>query len=46
MLLALSFPVEAQQPKKVYRIGYLTPTEPAKESIRSEAIGLALREHG
>jgi len=25
MLLALSFPVEAQQPKKTYRIGYLSP---------------------
>jgi putative ABC transport system substrate-binding protein len=36
----------AQQPKKVYRIGYLSPTKPANESIRSEAIRLALREHG
>ena len=37
---------QAQQPTKVYRIGYLTPTKPANESIRSEAIRLALREHG
>ena len=37
---------EAQQPKKVLRIGYLGATDPAGESIRSEAIRLALRELG
>jgi putative tryptophan/tyrosine transport system substrate-binding protein len=37
---------EAQQPAKVPRIGYLTPTEPANESIRSEGMRLALRELG
>ena len=38
--------VEAQQPKKVPRIGYLSPLDPASESITSEAIRLALRELG
>jgi len=37
---------EAQQPKKIYRIGYLGATDPAGESTRSEAIRLALRELG
>src|SRR5688572_4969142 len=37
---------EAQQPKKVSRIGYLSPTDPASDSTRSEAIRLALRELG
>ncbi|MBI2231696.1 MAG: ABC transporter substrate-binding protein, partial [Deltaproteobacteria bacterium] len=36
----------AQQPKKVSRIGYLSPTNPARESARAEAIRLALRERG
>ena len=38
--------VEAQQPKKVSRIGYLSAFEPTTESTRSEAIRLALRELG
>jgi putative tryptophan/tyrosine transport system substrate-binding protein len=38
--------VQAQQPKKVARIGYLSNTDPARESARSEAIRLALRELG
>ena len=37
---------EAQQPKKVPRIGYLSSTDPASESARAEAIRLALRELG
>ena len=37
---------EAQQPKKVPRIGYLSALDPATESARSEAIRLALRELG
>ena len=37
---------EAQQPKKVPRIGYLSVSDPATESTRSEAIRLALRELG
>jgi ABC-type uncharacterized transport system substrate-binding protein len=46
MLLALSLPAEAQQPKKVHRIGYLSPTDPATESSRSEPFRAALRELG
>jgi ABC-type uncharacterized transport system substrate-binding protein len=46
LLLALSFPVEAQQPKKVPRIGYLSSVDAASESARAEAIWLALRELG
>jgi len=37
---------EAQQPKKVPRIGYLSQLDPDTESTRSEAIRLALRELG
>ena len=37
---------EAQQPKKVPRIGYLSSSDPASESARAEAIRLALRELG
>ena len=37
---------EAQQPKKVQRIGYLSAADAATESARSEAIRLALRERG
>jgi putative ABC transport system substrate-binding protein len=38
--------VQAQQPKKVPRIGYLSPSDPASQSTASEAIRLALRERG
>ena len=41
-----SAPAEAQQPKKVPRIGYLSSADPAIESTRFEAIRLALRERG
>jgi putative ABC transport system substrate-binding protein len=37
---------DAQQPKKVPRIGYLAGSDPARDSTRSEAIRLALRELG
>jgi putative ABC transport system substrate-binding protein len=37
---------EAQQPKKVSRIGYLSIGDPATESTRSERFRLALRELG
>jgi ABC-type uncharacterized transport system substrate-binding protein len=37
---------QAQQQKKVHRIGYLAQLDPAFESTRSEAIRLALRELG
>ena len=46
MLLALCVSAEAQQPKKVPRIGYLSTLDPASESTRAEAIRLALRELG
>jgi ABC-type uncharacterized transport system substrate-binding protein len=38
--------VEAQQPKKVPRIGYLVSGNAASESAQSEGIQLALRERG
>ena len=44
--LRFALRVEAQQPKKVPRIGYLSSIDPARESARSEAIRLALRELG
>ena len=46
VLVALCSSAEAQQPKKVPRIGYLSTNDPAGESARSEAIRLALRELG
>ena len=46
VLLAVGVIAEAQQPKKVPRIGYLSSLDPASESTRSEAIRLALRELG
>jgi hypothetical protein len=41
VLLALGVIAEAQQPKKVFRIGYLSALDPALESARAEAIRLA-----
>src|SRR5206468_11977218 len=46
MLLTVGVIAEAQQPKKVSRIGYLSSFHPASESARSEGIRLALRELG
>jgi putative tryptophan/tyrosine transport system substrate-binding protein len=46
LLLALCFAAQAQQPKKVPRIGYLSALDPAAEAIRAETIRLALRERG
>jgi ABC-type uncharacterized transport system substrate-binding protein len=46
VLLALCVSAEAQQPKKVPRLGYLSSAEPARDSTRVEAIRLALRERG
>jgi putative ABC transport system substrate-binding protein len=37
---------EAQQPKKIARIGYLSNSDPATDSARSEGIRLALRDLG
>src|SRR5438034_10000728 len=46
ILLLTGFPAQAQQPKKVPRIGYLSSSDPARESARAEAIRLALRDLG
>jgi putative tryptophan/tyrosine transport system substrate-binding protein len=46
MQLAAELIVDAQQPKKVPRIGYLASSDPATESARAEGIRLALRELG
>ncbi|MGB7951959.1 MAG: ABC transporter substrate-binding protein [Candidatus Binatia bacterium] len=46
MLLALCFPAPAQQPGKVYRIGYLSSGNPRSESARFKEIQLALHELG
>ena len=37
---------EAQQPKKIPRIGYLSALDPTREAARADAIRLALRERG
>jgi hypothetical protein len=39
--LAVAVIAEAQQAKKVFRIGYLSSRDPATESSRAEAIRLA-----
>jgi putative tryptophan/tyrosine transport system substrate-binding protein len=46
VIVAFVHPAEAQQPKKVHRIGYLSPSDPASDSSRFEAIRLALRDLG
>ncbi len=46
LLVSLCSSAEAQQPKKISRIGYLAATDRASDSIRSEAIRVALRELG
>ena len=46
LTLLLLTVAEAQQPKKVFRIGYLGSLDQARESARAKAIGLALRERG
>jgi putative tryptophan/tyrosine transport system substrate-binding protein len=46
ILFALRPSVEAQQPKKVHRIGYLSANDAATDSTRVEGIRLALRERG
>ena len=45
-LLTVGVIADAQQPKKVSRIAYLSMTDPAFESTRAEGIRLALRERG
>ena len=46
VMIAVAVIAEAQQPKKVPRIGYLSSQDPASESIRSEPIRAALRDLG
>jgi putative ABC transport system substrate-binding protein len=46
VLLVAAVIAEAQQPKKVPRIGYLSPVDPATDSPRAEGIRRALRELG
>src|SRR5262249_52285156 len=46
ILLAVAVIVEAQQPAKIPRIGYLSITDAATDSPRAEGIRLALREIG
>lgn len=43
ILLITLVSAEAQQPKKVPLIGYLSPFDQARESTRAEAIRVALR---
>src|SRR5258706_2155033 len=46
VFLAASSTAQAQQPKKVPRIGFLSARDSTTESARAEAIRLALRERG
>jgi putative tryptophan/tyrosine transport system substrate-binding protein len=46
VLLALGVIADAQQPKKVSRLGYLSPVDAATDSPRAEGIRLALRDLG
>ena len=46
VLLVVAAGVQAKQPKKIPRIGYLSSFDAASESARSEAIRLALRDLG
>jgi len=46
LLLALSVPVEAQQPKKIARVGYLAAVSAAADAPRLEAFRQGLRELG
>jgi len=46
LLLALCFPAEAQQPKKIPRIGYLVAAPPSANSARIEAFRQSLRDLG
>jgi putative tryptophan/tyrosine transport system substrate-binding protein len=43
VMLAVAVIADAQQPKKVHRIGYLSPRDAATESTRSEAFRAGLR---
>src|SRR5215472_2074951 len=45
-LLAVAAIAEAQQAKKVFRIGYLSNADAATDSVRAEGLRVALREFG
>src|SRR6476659_2539060 len=46
LLLAPCSSVHAQQPKKIFRLGYLSDSNSRRESPRAEAIRQTLRELG
>ncbi len=46
VLFALCVPAEAQQPKKVFRIGYLSAASPSSIAARTEPFRRGLRELG
>ena len=46
ILLALTHRADAQQPNKVFRLGYLSGDGAASDTARSEGIRLALRDRG
>ena len=46
LLMVCGAGVDAQQPKKLPMIGYLSSRDPASESARTEAVRLGLRERG
>lgn len=46
ILLALGLPVQAQQPTKISRIGYLNPGDPVGRNYRTEAFRQGLKELG
>jgi putative tryptophan/tyrosine transport system substrate-binding protein len=46
VLLAAAIIAEAQEAKKIYRIGYLSAFDAASESSRAAGVRLALRERG
>jgi len=45
-ILAISHLSHAQQPKKIWRLGYLSATDRTTDSPRSEGVRRALRERG
>jgi putative ABC transport system substrate-binding protein len=45
-LIALSFPVEAQEPKKVPGIGFLTAASASSQALRLEALRRGLKDFG
>ena len=46
VLLTTALPAEAQEPKKVHRIGYLSSADSVSDSVRSQGVLVALRELG